>query len=309
MPMYASSESTTRLRSPTSTHNPLSSSPQFIRPPSPTPRRRRRSWKDSLPRPFPRHLWTILKIAIPGSLLLITALWYLYEPHIELSFYSRDWINREVAPVRPLSGCFEADRVSSMYNVTENVYGPRRTEVQAGMGMRMGLDCYDFAGTIQKTGRSSTEGGARTNFHTYWRTDLAPFGPRQEWMLKSFFATQDLGTAKLTLWSNGDLSHNSILASYLSKYPAQFALSIVDIPDLARGTELEGSELLGSKDKKAWTDGDLVRLLLLWNFGGVWVDMDSLLTRDLEPLLEHEFVTQWDCYGTFLLSFLRNISP
>ncbi|KXN89343.1 hypothetical protein AN958_05841 [Leucoagaricus sp. SymC.cos] len=24
--------------------------------------------------------------------------------------------------------------------------------------------------------------------------------------------------------------------------------------------------------------------------------MDSLLTRDLEPLLEHEFVTQWDCY-------------
>jgi hypothetical protein len=28
------------------------------------------------------------------------------------------------------------------------------------------------------------------------------------------------------------------------------------------------------------------------------VDMDTLLTRDLTPLLEHEFVTQWDCYGT-----------
>jgi hypothetical protein len=26
--------------------------------------------------------------------------------------------------------------------------------------------------------------------------------------------------------------------------------------------------------------------------------MDTLLTRDLTPLLEHEFVTQWDCYGT-----------
>ena len=25
--------------------------------------------------------------------------------------------------------------------------------------------------------------------------------------------------------------------------------------------------------------------------------MDMLLTRDLSPLLEHEFVTQWDCYG------------
>jgi len=31
-------------------------------------------------------------------------------------------------------------------------------------------------------------------------------------------------------------------------------------------------------------------------YGGVWVDMDSLMTRDLEPLFEHEFVTQWDCY-------------
>lgn len=171
--------------------------------------------------------------------------------------------------------------------------------MQAGMGMKLGLDCYNFAGTIQKV--QTSRGGEekeRTNFHTYWRTDLAPFGPRQEWMLKSFFSTQDLSSTKLILWSNGDLSHNSILAGYLSKYPAQFELRIADIPDLAKGTELEGSELLGNKDKKAWTDGDLVRLLLLWNFGGVWVDMDSLLTRDLEPLLEHEFITQWDCYGT-----------
>jgi len=50
------------------------------------------------------------------------------------------------------------------------------------------------------------------------------------------------------------------------------------------------------QDVKAWVDGDLVRLLLLWNFGGVWVDMDELLTRDLGPLLDYEFVTQWDCY-------------
>lgn len=248
--------------------------------------------------PKPRRLWLVFYV-IPGSLLLFTVLWFLYEPHIELSSYPRDWINRQVTPVRPLGGCFDVDRVSLLYNVTQNVYGPRRTEVQAGMGMKLGLDCYNFAGTIQKV--QTSRGGEekeRTNFHTYWRTDLAPFGPRQEWMLKSFFSTQDLSSTKLILWSNGDLSHNSILAGYLSKYPNQFELRIADIPDLAKGTELEGSELLGNKDKKAWTDGDLVRLLLLWNFGGVWVDMDSLLTRDLEPLLEHEFITQWDCYGT-----------
>jgi hypothetical protein len=71
----------------------------------------------------------------------------------------------------------------------------------------------------------------------------------------------------------------------------------VDIPSLAKGTALESSDLLKKKDPRAWVDGDLIRLLLLWNYGGLWVDMDFLLTRSLEPLLEHEFVTQWDCHG------------
>ena len=61
---------------------------------------------------------------------------------------------------------------------------------------------------------------------------------------------------------------------------------------------MDGSDLLKVKDEKAWIDGDVVRLLVLWAYGGVWIDMDSLLTRDMTPLLEHEFVTQWDCYGT-----------
>ncbi|KAJ8693537.1 hypothetical protein PTI98_008522 [Pleurotus ostreatus] len=115
-------------------------------------------------------------------------------------------------------------------------------------------------------------------------------------MLKSYFATQDISTTRLILWSNGDLSSNEILQKYLRRYPDSFKLDVVNIPTLAQGTELQDSPLLGRKDAKAWVDGDLIRLLLLWNFGGVWIDMDSLLTRDLEPLLEHEFVTQWDCY-------------
>ena len=143
---------------------------------------------------------------------------------------------------------------------------------------------------------------ARTQFHTNWRMDLVAFGERQEWMIKSFFATQDVAASWLIVWPNGDLGENEILRRYASRYPDSFALRVVDISTLARGTELHGSELLKLKGQKAWLDGDLLRLLLLWNFGDVWVDMDSPLTRDLTPLLEHEFVTQWDCYGTFLCS-------
>jgi hypothetical protein len=235
---------------------------------------------------------------------------YHYEPHIELTFYDRTFISKHITPVEKLSGCFDEGRVSKLYNVSRHMYGPKVTDLHAGMPMRMGLDCYDFAGTIKDSATYEQERASRsqqkippeskTQYHTYWRTDLAPFSPRQEWMLKSFFATQDLSTSRLILWSNGDLSLNPILQSYVARFPDSFTLMTVDIPRLARGTSLEGSELLESKDKKAWVDGDLIRLLLLWNYGGVWVDMDSLLTRDLHPLLEHEFVTQWDCYGEYL---------
>ncbi|KAJ7243654.1 glycosyltransferase family 32 protein [Mycena rebaudengoi] len=227
-----------------------------------------------------RSVLTLLKFILPASLLLLLLGYYLYEPHIELAFYSRNWTH---------------SRAALTQRGLTVLHGPRRTEVQAGMSLRFGADCYDFAGTIQPD-PSATTPTTQTQFHTYWRTDLAEFGPRQEWMLKSFLATQRLDSARLVLWSNGDLGANALLAAYLRRYPKSFALRVVDIPALARGTPLEGSPLLASKDTKAWVDGDLIRLLLLWNHGGVWVDMDSLLTRALDPLLEHEFVTQWDCY-------------
>ena len=91
------------------------------------------------------------------------------------------------------------------------------------------------------------------------------------------------------------------IAIYLAAYPAAFEVRTIGVDELAHGTPLEGSMRLKSSDKKAWVDGDLIRLLTIWAYGRekIWVDMDSLLTRDLKPLLEHEFVTQWDCYGVF----------
>ncbi|EPQ52175.1 hypothetical protein GLOTRDRAFT_47383 [Gloeophyllum trabeum ATCC 11539] len=125
-------------------------------------------------------------------------------------------------------------------------------------------------------------------------------------MLRSFFATQPRSTSKLILWSNGDLLPNPILSNFLSRYPESFELRVVDIPELAKGTALEGTSYVngaGVNDKKAWIDGDLIRLLVVWNEGGIWVDMDMLLTRSLDPLWEHEFVTQWDCYDKPLQPF------
>lgn len=250
---------------------------------------------------MPRRLLTFLKVAVPVTIIILITGYARYEPHFELSFYERAWVKNELEPIEPLKGCFDPAHVSRLYNVSENVYGKKRTEVHSGLAMRMGTDCYDFAGTIKPSGSDwdvLVEDGGRVNYHTYWRVDLAPFEEKQEWMLKSYFATQNIQRSKLILWSNGDLSGNQVLQMWLKRFPDAFELRIADIKELSRGTELEDSPMIHLNDKKAWVDGDLIRLLLLWQYGGVWVDMDSLLTRDMSPLLEHEFVTQWDCYGS-----------
>lgn len=253
----------------------------------------------------PRTLFTILKFAIPIALLSLWWVWRAFEPHlhVDLVFYDRKWISNEIQPVTPLSGCFDPSRTSPLYNVTEELYGKKRFEVQAGIPMRMGMDCYAIAGTVTPLEHDDAHQDAwippenRNQYHTYWRTDLVLLGERQEYMLKSFFATQNLARSRLVLWSNGDLSESPIVQKYLQRFPESFSLSIVDIPSLAKGTAMGGSKLLQLNDKKAWVDGDLVRLLVIWHYGGMWIDMDMLVTRDLEPLLEHEFVTQWDCWG------------
>jgi hypothetical protein len=84
-------------------------------------------------------------------------------------------------------------------------------------------------------------------------------------MLKSFFATQPLHKFKLILWSNGDLTNNPIVYDYMRRFPNSFD---VKRADMARGTSLEGTDKLDTKDTRAWVYGDLLRLL------------------------EHEFVTQ-----------------
>ncbi|KAH8995648.1 hypothetical protein EDB92DRAFT_2084485 [Lactarius akahatsu] len=248
--------------------------------------------------PRPRSCF---KYTAPAIIIIFVLSYLTWEPHIEISYYWRSWIRQEIEPLTPLRGCFKPDQASPLYNVTERLYGPKSTEIHAGLPMRLGLDCYDFAGTIRPLLSSESADRPRTNYHTYWRTDLAPFSERQEYTLKSFFATQN-PHSRLIMWSNGDLSTNALLTSYVARYPEAFELRVANIRELSKGTPLENSLLLSSNDEKAWLDGDLIRLLVIWRDGGVWVDMDTLLTRDLSPLLEHEFVTQWDCYDKIYLA-------
>lgn len=138
-------------------------------------------------------------------------------------------------------------------------------------------------------------------YHLYWRADLEPLGERQVNLLQSILHTQSPDTSSVVLWSNNAerLLRNPSSAKHLQPFLAfsRFSVKNVDLRQLAQSTPLNAHPLLAAAtDNKAWLDGDLVRVLLLYHYGGVWVDMDSLLVRDLRPLLESEWITQWDCY-------------
>ena len=210
-------------------------------------------------------------------------------------FYPPKNVRDEIDIIAPLSGCFDDHRISPLYNLTR-ARGPKYQDIQEGRPFAKGKDCYNLASTIQPRPEQEVP-VERINYHTYWRVDLTRFQEREEWFLKSFFATQQLDHSRLIIWSNGDLSREPLIAKWLRAYPDVFELRRVNVEVLARGTALEGSPLLYLEDTMAWVDGDVIRLLVLWAFGGVWVDLDFLFTRDIFPLLEHEFLMRWDCHG------------
>jgi hypothetical protein len=245
--------------------------------------------------------------------LVISAIYTVYrylrahEIQLEFSVYSRRWVADEVDTYVPLKGCFDPSRISPLYNITRH-NAPRRQLLSPGVSLRRSMSCYDFSATIQPLPDVPLQ---HLNYHTYWRSDLLAFDERQTATLAAFLATQPLSHSRLIIWSNGaeEISANPYLRPFLDTWGDVIEVRQVDMGVLTKGTELEGilgdghsSKLL---DQRAWVDGDAVRLLVLWHFGGVWMDMDQILTRDLHPLTESEFVTQWDCYGTSVDRFIH----
>jgi hypothetical protein len=141
-------------------------------------------------------------------------------------------------------------------------------------------------------------------FHMYWREQRSGlfrrerrFGRKQALPVKAFFATQDLERCSLTIWSDRDLSGNE----WLRPFAGRIAFREYRPEREARGTALEAHpDVYRQQDRRVWRDGDLFRILVLHNYGGVYVDMDMVLLRGLGPLLDREFIYQWEDYdGVF----------
>ena len=254
-------------------------------------------WWMGTRRPF--HRWSVVGL-LTVALFIGIYLWRrAYELQLEFSVFSHKWVKEEFDAVMPLRGCFDPAQVSPLYDMEKHL-APKYQSLAPGVSLKRGTACYDFSSTVQAVPGAEPE---HLLYHTYWRSDLIPFGERHMATLQSFLATQPLSHSKLILWTNGFdiISNSTFVKPIVEKWGDNIEVRQVDMAALTKSTELAGllsnADGGGLFDKRAWVDGDAVRLLVLWHHGGVWMDMDQILTRDLHPLVEHEFVTQWDYYG------------
>ncbi|KAI8469040.1 MAG: hypothetical protein J3K34DRAFT_425270 [Monoraphidium minutum] len=138
--------------------------------------------------------------------------------------------------------------------------------------------CGDKAPTIQ--------------FHMYmdrlhpklWRRNLVG--------LQSYLMTQDLDRSHMTLWThNVSVMVTDKTAAFFDEWRDHITVKAFDYEAEIKGTPFEGDPFLGNLTtlKKAMfapaTFTDVVRLLILHNYGGAWVDYDLIFFRDLTNIL------------------------
>ncbi|KAJ8655892.1 hypothetical protein O0I10_008331 [Lichtheimia ornata] len=236
----------------------------------------------------------VLKWIVLLAPVVVLAFFALFNLQLNIRVYIRNWISHaDEAYKKPLNGCFNRLPEDSLYHtgVSEYTY-----DITPGVALLDGFDCYDFAATIQPTNNTSSSNNKRTIYHAYWRADLSPVGPKQLAVIRSFFATQNPDTAVLYLWSNGDLSTSPIIQDVKKHVGERLQTLIYDPKELSKGTPMENSSHLDFKDGLGYLDGDLIRLMVIYRYGGMWFDMDALLIRDMSPLFEYEWLSQWDCF-------------
>jgi len=132
-------------------------------------------------------------------------------------------------------------------------------------------------------------------FHFYWRVPRE-FSRKQILPIKSAIVSQNRKNTKFILWSNIDLSTNP----YVEPLLPYIETRIWDVKEESKNTPLDNTNVLNGQldDSLCYLGGDLFRLLCLHKYGGVYIDMDVVVLRDFEPILQHEFMYQWGSSGT-----------
>lgn len=149
---------------------------------------------------------------------------------------------------------------------------------------------HDFEKSLEFLRKLPTEIDKYPESLTYFHVYTEVRNEKELVAIESFLATQNLEKCKLIVWSDYDISNNQLIAPY-KKF---LDLRVYDPIKEASSTPLQGhTQLLAAKDSKYYLQSDLLRIMALYKYGGVWFDMDVLLLRDFLPILDQEYMYMW----------------
>jgi hypothetical protein len=123
-------------------------------------------------------------------------------------------------------------------------------------------------------------------------------------VLYALFATQQRIKMSVIIWTNDPLRLATFLGGLDQEDGGKLGSLVhikmwnateyvVDTP-FAHGLTRQNLHL---NDPKNWRGGDLMRLIVLYKFGGFYIDLDIVMLQDLAPLMTRDFVEQWSCFA------------
>lgn len=166
-------------------------------------------------------------------------------------------------------------------------------------------ECLDHMRTRKRDYLTETDATLRNNpnlVHMFWR---GPLKPHPVLAVKSFAFTQHLDTSRLVFWADGvdDVgpleAMTTALPHAVEVRPWNASREVARLDDLmeARGRPRTSLAQHLALDTPA-TYSDAVRFIVLTLYGGIYVDADTLLLRDLGPLFDVEFAYRWSSTNT-----------
>lgn len=247
-----------------------------------------------------RLVINLIKLGVFSAILVGISFFVLCRLEVNAHIYVRNWFSPpQPLVVEPLSKCFDNIPETSPYYQGNQQFS---VNFVPGLPVWEAHTCYDFA-ALFKPQRYPHDG--EKIFHTYWSSNMTnDFQDKQVSTLRSFAATQN-STHSLIVWipeEDEERLAKSDSWNYLLKSQEntnRISYQVVRPNELTKDTPIEEYvdtwRSLVAKANDGKGKDDLLRMLVLYRYGGVWFDLDTMFVRDLSPLFEHEWIAQGSC--------------
>ncbi|KAI7903610.1 uncharacterized protein BX663DRAFT_507079 [Cokeromyces recurvatus] len=247
-----------------------------------------------------RLMINLVKYGITAICLGAISFFILCRLEVNAHVYLRNWLSPpQPVVIEPLSTCFDKIPKNSSYYQGNQKF---TANFVPGLPVWEAHTCYDFA-ALFKPSRYPNRGDQL--FHTYWSFNLTnQFGEKEVASLRSFAATQNSNHTLIVWVPAEDESHlkDSESWRYLTrsqKMQDRVIYKTIQPKTLTKDTPIEPfvdhwlTLVHNGNDGKG--RDDLLRMLVLYKYGGIWFDINTMFVRNLSPLFEHEWIAQGNC--------------